>query len=243
MTASMSAPRWWCCLLPSAAPRPGLACSAKHHVASRNRTFCDGHHIGTAPTSISTLPRRAGRLSDSPNPRAVLTYAERGPCPAPERGFLFRRATSLVASRWSSSRWFAYGRRWHGLGRSGRSEREPLARPCGFVNGALQPSRQNERCHENASDCLRLDRCGGHAGDTSTCLLLKRLPSLRTMPGVLRSVPAILWSTATILRPVTVLSSPAILWSVALRWSVALLWSAPAILRSTRLLLRPIRLR
>jgi hypothetical protein len=27
-------------------------------------------------------PRRAGRLSDSPDPRAVLTYAEHGTCPA-----------------------------------------------------------------------------------------------------------------------------------------------------------------
>jgi hypothetical protein len=130
------------------------------------------------------------------------------------------------------------------MGSSCRTFREePLARPCRFLNGALQPSRQNERCHENASDCLRLDRCGGDAGDTSTCRLLTRLPSRRTMPGVLRSVPAILWSTPTILRPVAVLWSPAILWSVALRWSVALLWSAPAILRSTRLLLRRIRLR
>src|SRR5215510_12219020 len=83
------------------------------------------------------------------------------------------------------------------------------------------PHQMGERCHENASDCLRLDRCGGDAGDTSTCRLLTRLPSRRTMPGVLRSVPAILWSTPTILRPVAVLWSPAILWSVALRWSVA----------------------
>ena len=81
-------------------------------------------------------------------------------------------------------------------------------------------TRQNERYHENASDCLRLDRCGGDAGDASTCLLLKRLPSRRTMPGVLRSVPAILRSVPAILR-----SAPAILWSIAL------LCSAPAILR------------
>ena len=81
-------------------------------------------------------------------------------------------------------------------------------------------TRQNERYHENASDCLRLDRYGGHAGDASTCLLLKRLPSRRTMPGVLRSVPAILRSVPAILR-----SAPAILWSIAL------LCSAPAILR------------
>jgi hypothetical protein len=33
--------------------------------------------------------RRAGRLSDSPNPRAVLTYAEPGTSPASPRGFLF----------------------------------------------------------------------------------------------------------------------------------------------------------
>src|SRR5262249_37688064 len=91
-------------------------------------------------------------------------------------------------------------------------------------------TRQNERCHENASDCLRLDRCGGDAGEASTCRLLTRLPSRRTMPGVLRFVPAILWSTPTILRPV------AVLWSVALLRSVALLWSAAAILWSTRLL-------
>ena len=39
------------------------------------------------------------------------------------------------------------------------------------------------------------------------------------MPGVLRSVPPILRSAA------------AILWSIALRWSIALLCSAPAILR------------
>src|SRR5262245_31039752 len=90
-----------------------------------------------------------------------------------------------------------------------------------------------ERCHENASDCLRLDRCGGDAGDTSTCLLLTRLPSRRTMPRVLRSVPAILWSIALLC------SVPAILWSIALLcsapailWSIALLCSAPAILRT-----------
>src|SRR5262252_2871896 len=70
-------------------------------------------------------------------------------------------------------------------------------------------------CHEDASDCLRLDRCGGDAGDTSTCRLLTRLPSRCTMPGVPGSVPAILWS------------APAILWSIALLWSVpAILWSA-----------------
>src|SRR6266550_6049085 len=77
-----------------------------------------------------------------------------------------------------------------------------------------------ERCHENASDCLRLDRCGVANGDTSTCLLLTRLPSRRTMPGLLRSVPAILWS------------APAILWSIArLRSVPAILWSALAIPR------------
>src|SRR5215472_16916983 len=68
------------------------------------------------------------------------------------------------------------------MGSSCRTFREePLARPCRFLNGALQPSRQNERCHETASDCLRLDRCCGDAGDTSTCRLLTRLPSRRTM--------------------------------------------------------------
>jgi hypothetical protein len=87
-------------------------------------------------------------------------------------------------------------------------------------------TRQNERCHENASDCLRLDRCGGDAGDASTCRLLTRLPSRRTMPGVLRSVPAILRSAAAILWSIALLcSAPAILWSIAL------LCSAPAILR------------
>src|SRR5215469_6520229 len=86
-------------------------------------------------------------------------------------------------------------------------------------------TRQNERCHENASDCLRLDRCGGDAGDTSTCRLLARLPSRRTMPGVLRSVPAILRSV------------PAILWSIALLCSAAaILWSAAAILWSAILM-------
>jgi hypothetical protein len=44
--------------------------------------------------------RRAGRLSDSPNPRAVLTYAEPGTSPASLRGFLFcgrvLRASILV---------------------------------------------------------------------------------------------------------------------------------------------------
>jgi hypothetical protein len=87
-------------------------------------------------------------------------------------------------------------------------------------------TRQNERCHENASDCLRLDRCGGDAGDASTCRLLTRLPSRRTMPGVLRSVPAILRSAAAELWSIALLcSAPAILWSIAL------LCSAPAILR------------
>src|SRR5262249_62312274 len=99
MTESMLAARWWGRLRPIVAQRPGLACYTKHRIASRNRAFCDGHHIGIGATCVSTLARRAGRLSDSPNPRAVLTYAEPGTCPAPERGFLFRRATSLVASR------------------------------------------------------------------------------------------------------------------------------------------------
>jgi hypothetical protein len=119
------------------------------------------------------------------------------------------------------------------MGSSCRTFREePLARPCRFLNGALQPSRQNERCHENASDCLRLDRCGGDAGDTSTCRLLTRLPSRRTMPGVLRSVPAILRSIPAILWSV-----PAILWSIALLCSAAaILWSAAAILWSAILM-------
>src|SRR5262249_62166553 len=46
--------------------------------------------------------RRAGRLSDSPNPRAVLTYAEPGTSPAPRGFFLFcggvLRASILVVS-------------------------------------------------------------------------------------------------------------------------------------------------
>src|SRR5229473_4471387 len=56
--------------------------------------------------------------------------------------------------------------------------------------------------------------------------LLTRLPSRRTMPGVLRSVPPILRSAAAILWSIALLcSAPAILWSIAL------LCSAPAILR------------
>jgi hypothetical protein len=93
---------------------------------------------------------------------------------------------------------------------------EPLARSVSYQAAPL--TRQNERCHENASDCLRLDRCGGDAGDTSTCRLLRGLPSRRTMPGVLRSVPAILWSIALLC------SAPAILWSAAA--AAAILWSA-----------------
>ena len=81
---------------------------------------------------------------------------------------------------------------------------------------------RRRRCHENASDCLRLDRCGGDAGDTGTCLLLTRLPSRRTMSRVQRSVPAILrssallWSTAT-LRSGAVLRFAATIWSALLR--------------------------
>ena len=65
------------------------------------------------------------------------------------------------------------------------------------------------------------------AGDTSTRLLLTRLPSRRTMPGVQRSVPAILrsgallWSTA-ILRSGAVLCSTAILPFAATIWSAIL---------------------
>jgi hypothetical protein len=52
------------------------------------------------------------------------------------------------------------------------------------------------------------------------------------MPGVLRSVPAILRSAAAILWSIALqCSAPAILWSIALLRSIALLWSAPAILR------------
>src|SRR5262249_13723189 len=98
------------------------------------------------------------------------------------------------------------------------------------------PHQIGERCHENASDCLRLDRCGGDAGDTSTCRLFTRLPSRRTMPGVLRSVPAILWSAPAILWSIALLcSDPPILWSIALLWPTALLWSVTAILWSARL--------
>src|SRR5215468_10541499 len=88
------------------------------------------------------------------------------------------------------------------------------------------PHQIGERCHENAPDCLRLDRCGGDAGDASTCRLLTRLPSRRTMPGVQYSVPAKLRSAAAILWSIALLcSAPAILWSIAL------LCSGPAILR------------
>src|SRR6516225_700654 len=99
------------------------------------------------------------------------------------------------------------------------------------------------RCHENASDCLRLDRCGGDAGDTSTCRLLRGLPSRHTMPGVLRSVPAILWSVPAILwSAAAILWSIALLWSAAaILWSIALLWSAAAILWSAILRPRPQR--
>ena len=81
---------------------------------------------------------------------------------------------------------------------------------------------RRRRCHENASDCLRLDRCGVANGDTGTCLLLTRLPSRRTMSRVQRSVPAILrsgallWSTAT-LRSGAVLRFVATIWSALLR--------------------------
>jgi len=83
---------------------------------------------------------------------------------------------------------------------------------------------RRRRCHENASDCLRLDRCGGDAGDTGTCLLLTRLPSRRTMSRVQRSVPAILrpgallWSTAR-------LRSGAV-WSTEILRFAATIWSA-----------------
>ena len=96
---------------------------------------------------------------------------------------------------------------------------------------------QDESSHEKASDRRKLGRRAGD-DNTSTRLLLTRLPSRRTLSGVLRVDPAILWSTPTILRPVAVLWSIARLWAAALLWSVARLWSAPAILRSTRLLLR-----
>src|SRR6516164_4927022 len=107
--------------------------------------------------------------------------------------------------------------------RAGRSVRN-LWRAYVLLKWSPHLTRQNERCHENASDCLRLDRCSGDAGDTSTCRLLRGLPSRRTMPGVLRSVPAILWSV------------PAILWSIALLCSApVILWSTAAILWSARL--------
>jgi hypothetical protein len=65
------------------------------------------------------------------------------------------------------------------------------------------------------------------ATDTSRRLLLTRLPSRRTMPGIQRSVPAILrsgaplWSTA-ILRSGAVLCSTAILPFAATTWSALL---------------------
>jgi hypothetical protein len=52
----------------------------------------------------------------------------------------------------------------------------------------------SEECYETASDCVRLDRCGDNVGDVSTCLLLTRLSSGRTMPGIQRSLPASLRS-------------------------------------------------
>jgi hypothetical protein len=100
------------------------------------------------------------------------------------------------------------------------------------VPSALK-GRSGESGHEKASDCLGLDGC---AGDASTCLLLTRLPSRRTMPGVLRSVPAILrssallWSTA-ILRSGAVLCSTAVRCSTAILRSAAAIWSATSLLR------------
>src|SRR6266545_4799765 len=112
-----------------------------------------------------------------------------------------------------------------GLPRIGRTSIATRWRFCGLP--------QSASCSENFvippdvfGQTLRLDRCGGDAGDASTCLLLTRLPSRRTMPGVLRSVPPILRSAAAILWSIALLcSAPAILWSIAL------LCSAPAILR------------
>src|SRR5262249_54044909 len=122
--------------------------------------------------------------------------------------------------------------------RAGRSVRN-LWRAHEFARRSPHLTRQNEKCHENASDCLRLDRCGVDAGDASTCRVLTRLPSRRTMPRVLRSVPAIQRSAAAILWSIALLcSGSAILWSIALLcsgsailWSIALLCSASAILQ------------
>jgi hypothetical protein len=109
--------------------------------------------------------------------------------------------------------------------RAGRSVRN-LWRAHEFARRSPHLTRQNEKCHENASDCLRLDRCGGDAGDASTCRVLTRLPSRRTMPGVLRSVPAIQRSAAAILWSIALLCSGS-----AILWSIALLCSASAILQ------------
>jgi hypothetical protein len=78
----------------------------------------------------------------------------------------------------------------------------PVGRPDGVLfflgtNGNAVVGRPTSIAATLAIDC-----CGGDARDTSTRLLLTRLPSRRTMPGVQRSVPsilrsgALLWSTA-----------------------------------------------
>ena len=121
----------------------------------------------------------------------------------PVIGFLSSSSPDLFASRLrafhqglSETGYVASYRR-----NAARRQRVPLK-----VHSA--PNRR-ESPHEKASDRRKLGRCAGD-DNTSARLLLTRLPSRRTLSGVLRADPAILWSTPTILRPV------AVLWSVAL---------------------------
>ena len=66
--------------------------------------------------------------------------------------------------------------------------------------------------------------------NASTCLLLTRLPSWRTMPGVQRSVSAILRSGA-LLWSTAILRSGAVLCSTAILRFAATIWSATSLLR------------
>src|SRR5262249_22647341 len=69
------------CLLRSVAPPPGSTRSSNIGSAAGN---------AVRPRPLYLLhARRAGRLLDSPNPRAVLTYAKPGTSPAPRGVFLF----------------------------------------------------------------------------------------------------------------------------------------------------------
>src|SRR5262249_15824817 len=89
------------------------------------------------------------------------------------------------------------------------------------------PHQIGERCHENASDCLRVDRCGGDAGDTSTCHFLTRLPSRPTIPRVPAPPPPFLPPPPAFLAPPALLSPP----PAILRSAAAILWSATSLLR------------